>query len=300
VPEGADAVLIQENARREGDTVEVIEPVAAGRNIRPAGLDFRKGDVILNAGRALDPHAISVAAAMGHASLPVRRKPRVAVLANGDELVPPGATPGPDQIVSSNGIGLAALIEELGGEAVDLGIAPDKREAIAAYVDRAASADILVTTGGASVGEHDLMQDALTDRGLKLDFWKIAMRPGKPLMVGRLGDMRVLGLPGNPVSTFVCAHIFLKPLVRALLGLPLGADLRTAKLGTPMPANDGRQDYVRARLRATAEGLEATPFDIQDSSMLSTLAAADALIIRPVGALAAPAGTTVPVLLLHH
>jgi molybdopterin molybdotransferase len=300
VPEGADAVLIQENARREGDTVEVIEPVAAGRNIRPAGLDFRKGDVILNAGRALDPHAISVAAAMGHASLPVRRKPRVAVLANGDELVPPGATPGPDQIVSSNGIGLAALIEELGGEAVDLGIAPDKREAIAAYVDRAASADILVTTGGASVGEHDLMQDALTDRGLKLDFWKIAMRPGKPLMVGRLGDMRVLGLPGNPVSTFVCAHIFLKPLVRALLGLPLGADLRTAKLGTPMPANDSRQDYVRARLTRSPEGLEATPFAIQDSSMLSTLAAADALIIRPVGALAAPAGTTVPVLLLHH
>jgi molybdopterin molybdotransferase len=300
VPEGADAVLIQENARREGDTVEVIEPVAAGRNIRPAGLDFRKGDVILNAGRALDPHAISVAAAMGHASLPVRRRPRVAILANGDELVPPGAIPGPDQIVSSNGIGLAALIEELGGEAVDLGIAPDKREAIAAFVDRAASADILVTTGGASVGEHDLMQDALTDRGLKLDFWKIAMRPGKPLMVGRLGDMRVLGLPGNPVSTFVCAHIFLKPLVRALLGLPLGADLRTAKLGTPMPANDSRQDYVRARLTRSPEGLEATPFAIQDSSMLSTLAAADALIIRPVGALAAPAGTTVPVLLLHH
>jgi molybdopterin molybdotransferase len=300
VPEGADAVLIQENARREGDTVEVIEPVAAGRNIRPAGLDFRKGDVILNAGRMLDPHAISVAAAMGHASLPVRRKPRVAVLANGDELVPPGATPGPDQIVSSNGIGLAALVEELGGEAVDLGIAPDRREAIAAFVDRAASADILVTTGGASVGEHDLMQDALTDRGLKLDFWKIAMRPGKPLMVGRLGDMRVLGLPGNPVSTFVCAHIFLKPLVRALLGLPLGADLRTAKLGAPMRENDGRQDYVRARLTRTPEGLEATPFAIQDSSMLSTLAAADALIIRPVGAPAAPAGTTVPVLLLHH
>ena len=300
VPEGADAVLIQENARREGDTVEVIEQVAAGRNIRTAGLDFREGDIILNAGRMLDPHAISVAAAMGHASLPVRRKPRVAVLANGDELVPPGAIPGPDQIVSSNGIGLAALVEELGGEAVDLGIAPDRREAIAAFVDRAASADILVTTGGASVGEHDLMQDALTDRGLKLDFWKIAMRPGKPLMVGRLGDMRVLGLPGNPVSTFVCAHIFLKPLMRALLGLPLGADLRTAKLAAPMRENDGRQDYVRARLRATAEGLEATPFDIQDSSMLSTLAAADALIVRPVRAPAAPAGTTVPVLLLHH
>jgi molybdopterin molybdotransferase len=293
VPGGADTILIQENATRDGDVVEVVEAPAAGRHIRPAGLDFKAGDAILRAGRVLDPHAISVAAAMGHAALPVRRKPRVAVLANGDELVPPGATPGPDQIVSSNGIGLAALVEALGGEAEDLGIAPDQREAIAAYVDRATRADILVTTGGASVGEHDLVQEALTGRGLKLDFWKIAMRPGKPLMVGRLGDMRFLGLPGNPVST-------LKPLIRALLDMPADADVRTARLGASMPANDSRQDYVRAQLRVTAEGLEARPFDIQDSSMLSTLAAADALIIRPVHAPAAPAGATVPVLLLRH
>jgi molybdopterin molybdotransferase len=300
VPAGADAILIQENAKREGDTVEVVEPVTEGRHIRPAGLDFHEGDVGLHTGARLGPHAISLAASMGYAALPVRRRPRVAILANGDELVPPGTKPGPDQIVSSNGIGLAALVMELGGEPVDLGIAPDKRDAIAASVDRAKDADILVTTGGASVGEHDLVQDALKDRGLKLDFWRIAMRPGKPLMVGRLGAMHVLGLPGNPVSTFVCAHLFLTPLVRAMLGRPTAPHLATAKLLSPMPQNDGRQDYVRTRLTETANGLEATPFDVQDSSMLSTLAAADALIVRPIGAPAAPAGTTVPVLLLKH
>jgi len=300
VPEGADTILIQENAKREADTVEVVEPPAPSRHIRPAGLDFRQGDVLLHAGKRLGPHAISLAASMGQAKLPVRRKPRVAILANGDELVPPGGTPGPDQIVSSNGIGLAALVDELGGEAVDLGIAPDKRDAIAAFVGRATDADILVTSGGASVGEHDLVQDALTDRGLKLDFWRIAMRPGKPLMVGRLGKMRVLGLPGNPVSSFVCAHLFLTPLVRAMLGLPTAPRLATAKLLSPMPQNDSRQDYVRARLTETAGGLEASPFDVQDSSMLSTLAAAGGLIVRPIGAPPAPAGASVPVLLLRR
>jgi molybdopterin molybdotransferase len=300
VPEGADTILIQENAKREGDIVEVVEAPAAGRHNRRAGLDFHAGDVQLHAGRVLDPHAISLAASMGNTALPVRRKPKVAILANGDELVPPGETPGPDQIVSSNGIGLVALVAEIGGEAIDLGIAPDRRAEIAAYVDRATCADILVTTGGASVGEHDLVQDALKDRGLKLDFWKIAMRPGKPLMVGSLGGLRVLGLPGNPVSTFVCAHLFLTPLVRALLGLPTAPDLATAKLSAPMPENDSREDYVRTRLERTPEGLRATPFDVQDSSMLSVLAAADGLIIRSVRAPALPAGATVPVLLLRH
>ncbi len=300
VPEGADTILIQENAKRDGDTVEVVEPPAPRRHIRPAGLDFHRGDVLLHAGDRLGPHAISLAASMGHATLPVRHKPRVAILANGDELVPPGGTPGPDQIVSSNGIGLAALVDELGGEPVDLGIAPDKREAIAAFVGRATDADILVTSGGASVGEHDLVQDALKDSGLKLDFWKIAMRPGKPLMVGRLGEMRVLGLPGNPVSSFVCAHLFLTPLVRAMLGLPTAPHLVNAKLSSPMPPNDSRQDYVRTRLTESAAGIEAAPFDVQDSSMLSTLAAADGLIVRPIGAPAAPAGASVPVLLLRR
>jgi molybdopterin molybdotransferase len=300
VPEGADTILIQENAKRGDDVVEVVEPPAAGRHIRPAGLDFREGDVRLRAGERVTPHAISLAASMAHTALSVRRRPKVAILANGDELVPPGSIPGPDQIVSSNGIGLAALVTELGGEPIDLGIAPDNRDAIAASVDRAAGADILVTTGGASVGEHDLVQDALKDRGLKLSFWKIAMRPGKPLMVGRLGGLRVLGLPGNPVSTFVCAHLFLAPLIRALLGRPTAQDTGTALLAAPMPENDGREDYVRARLERTEEGLKATPFDVQDSSMLSVLVEADGLIIRPIGAPAAPIGAPVPVLLFRH
>ena len=298
VPEGADSILIQENARRDGSTIEVIVPVAAGRHIRAAGLDFRQGDTLLQANRPLSAHQLSLAASMGHAALPVRRKPRVAILANGDELVPPGETPGPDQIVSSNGVGLAALVRQAGGEAIDLGIAPDRREAISAFVDRASGADILVTSGGASVGEHDLVQEALKDAGMTLDFWKIAMRPGKPLMVGKLGAMRVLGLPGNPVSTFVCAELFLKPLVRAMLGLPAAPEMATAKLSVPMAENDGRQDYVRARLSTTDAGLVATPFEIQDSSMLGTLAAADALIVRPINAPAAAAGESVPVLLL--
>lgn len=299
-PDGADAVLIQENAERGDDTVRVLQPVAAGRNIRPAGLDFKAGDVRLLAGRVLDPHAISLAASMGCATLSVRRRPRVAILANGDELVPPGAESGPDQIVSSNSIGLAALVREIGGEAIDLGIAPDGLDAIRAHVGRASGADILVITGGASVGEHDLVQEALTARGMRLDFWKIAMRPGKPLMVGKLGDMRVLGLPGNPVSTFVCAELFLKPLIRAMLSLPPAPKIVTARLGAPMPANDSREDYVRARLTGDEGDRTATPFPLQDSSMLSTLADADALIVRPPGAPAAAEGDTVRILLLRR
>jgi molybdopterin molybdotransferase len=299
VPESADSILIQENAKREADSIEALEPAAPGKHIRPAGLDFSRGEVHLRANSILTPHALSLAASMGHATLPVRRKPRVAILANGDELVPPGATPGPDQIVSSNGVGLAALVRQAGGEAIDLGIAPDKREAISAFVGRAKDADILVTSGGASVGEHDLVQEALKDSGMALDFWRIAMRPGKPLMVGRLGATRVLGLPGNPVSTFVCAELFLKPLIRAMLGLPAAPEIATAKLGAPMEANDSRQDYVRAKLSKTDAGLVATPFDIQDSSMLATLAAADALIVRPIRAPAAKMGDGVPVLLLR-
>jgi len=298
VPHGADAVLIQENAKRLGDAIEVLEPTTRARHIRPAGLDFRKGDVALRANMVLTPHALALAASMGHGDLPVRRKPRVVILANGDELVPPGATPGPDQIVSSNGVGLAALVQQAGGDAFDLGIAPDDRAAIGAFIGRAVGADILVTSGGASVGEHDLVQEALKDRGMALDFWKIAMRPGKPLMVGRIGDTRVLGLPGNPVSTFVCAELFLKPLLRAILGLQPLPDQATARLGTAMGANDTRQDYVRARLTKAGRELVATPFELQDSSMMAILAAADALIVRPVGAPAAPRGAEVPVLLI--
>ena len=298
VPHGADSILIQENTDRRGNAIGVVESAEPGRHIRPAGLDFRSGDVLLRTGRVLDSRAIALTAAMGHASVPVRRKPRVAILSNGDELVPPGTIPGPDQIVSSNGVGLAALVREVGGEPLDLGIAPDRREAIRERVERAAGSDILVVVGGASVGEHDLVQGALTEAGMALGFWKIAMRPGKPLMVGRLGSMRVLGLPGNPVSALVCGHIFLQPLIRTMLGLPAESGLSSANLAVPMAENDGRQDYVRATLRIVDERRLVTPFARQDSSMLATLAAANALIVRAVRAPAAAAGDEVPILLL--
>jgi molybdopterin molybdotransferase len=298
VPDGADAILIQEDAERAGDAIRVKGAVAPGKFVRRAGLDFEAGRVLLHAGRMLDARAIALAAAMDHADVPVRRRPRVAILSNGDELVPPGAEAGPDQIVSSNGVGLAAFVREIGGEPHDLGIAPDRREAIAASVARAAGADVLVAVGGASVGDHDLVQAALADAGMELDFWRIAMRPGKPLMVGKLRGMRVLGLPGNPVSALVCGHVFLKPLIRAMLGLPREHGMATARLGAPMGANDNRQDYVRARLSIVDGERVATPFPLQDSSMLATLATADALIVRPVRAPPAEAGERVPVLLL--
>jgi len=300
VPEGADAILIQEDAGPEGDEVRIREAAKAGQFIRPTGLDFHAGDVLLRAARVLDSRAVALAAAMGYAVVAVRCKPRVAILANGDELVPPGAEAGPDQIVSSNGIGLAAFARGCGGDPVDLGIAPDRIADIGAFVDKAAGSDVLVVVGGASVGEHDLVQSVLTAKGMTLDFWRIAMRPGKPLMVGTLQGMRVLGLPGNPVSAFVCGHIFLKPLIRAMLDLPTGPDLTTALLGASMAANDGRQDYVRARLSIVDGERTVIPFPTQDSSMLATLAAADALIVRPVRAPAASAGERVPVMLLQE
>jgi molybdopterin molybdotransferase len=297
VPEGADAVLIQENAESDGRTIRVLEAPEPGQFVRPAGLDFREGVILLHAGRSLDPRALALAASMGYAAVPVRRKPLVAVLSNGDELVPPGTMPGPDQIVSSNGVGLSALVRDAGGTPVDLGIAPDRTEAIGAFVDRAAGADILVVVGGASIGDHDLVQAALAERGMIVDFWKIAMRPGKPMMVGKLEAMRVLGLPGNPVSALVCGHVFLKPLVRVMLGLRPQADLATATLAVPLAANDGRQDYVRAQIRVVDGKRLATPFPRQDSSMLATLATADALIVRPVLAPPAAVGEDVSILL---
>ena len=300
VPDGADAILIQENAQREGDGVVAVEPPESGQFIRPAGLDFRSGDVLLHAGRLFDSRALALAAASGHGSVPVRRQPRVAILSTGDELVPPGTEPGPDQIVSSNGVGLAAFVRECGGVPIDLGIAPDQVEAIGERVDRAGAADVLVVIGGASVGDHDLVQPALAGKGMMLDFWRIAMRPGKPLMVGRLGDLRVLGLPGNPVSALVCAYVFLRPLLRAFLGLPTAARISRARLGVALGQNDRRQEYIRARLSTEGGERIVTPFPFQDSSMLSALAMADALIIRPVNAPAVAAGALVPVLLLGH
>jgi len=290
VPDGADTILIQEKAEAGDGTVKVLESPITGRHIRAAGLDFRKGDMLLSAGRRLGARELALAAAMNHASVPVRRRPLVAILATGDELVPPGGNPGPDEIVASNGFGIAALVAKAGGLARDLGIVRDDRAAIAAAIDaaRAAKADILVTLGGASVGEHDLVGAALQERGMALDFWKIAMRPGKPLLFGRLGEMRVLGLPGNPVSSLVCGILFLEPLIGALLGRPYVEPGEPAVLGADMPPNDARDDYMRATLTRASDGtLIATPLPVQDSSMLSTLAAADCLLVRPANA---PAG----------
>ena len=295
LPAGADTVLMQENAIVSGNVVTALEAVVAGRHVRPAGQDFTLGEILLRAGRRLSPADIALAAAMNLAALPCRRPPRVAILATGDELVQPGTEPGPHQIVASNNFAVAALVEAAGGTVIDLGIAADHLDALAGAFTRAETerADLLVTLGGASVGDHDLVQRALVEGGLTLDFWKIAMRPGKPLMHGRLRDMQVLGLPGNPVSAIVCGLLFVRPLVRAMLGDP-GADQdpsEPAQLGLELPANDGRQDYLRARLVRSSEAFpEVFPGRRQDSSMLKALSDAECLVIRPPFAPAARVG----------
>ena len=304
MPEGADTILIQEDADGVGSAeITVRVPAATGKFLRPAGLDFRQGDALLSAGRVLDSAALGLAAAAGHPALSVRRKPRIAILATGDELVAPGQTVGPDQIVASNSFALIALVEKAGGEALDLGIARDDHPDLSAKIAaaREAQADALITLGGASVGAHDLVQEALTRAGMELGFWKIAMRPGKPMMTGRLGRMVVVGLPGNPVSSIVCGHLFVLPLIEALLGMDDPARDRSvpALLGKDMPANDEREDYVRSDLERSAAGWRALPFDRQDSSMLGTLARARCLTIRPAHAPAAQAGDPCRVLLLR-
>jgi molybdopterin molybdotransferase len=295
MPEGADTVLIQENAAREGEYVIAQTQEAPHRNVRDAGIDFTKDELLLPAGRRLSPRDLALAAAANHAEVAVRRRPRVAVLATGDELVRPGSALGPSQIVASNNYAIAAIVAAAGGEAIDLGIAADDMDALARSFRRAQEreADVLVTLGGASVGDYDLVQRALVDAGLELGFWRIAMRPGKPLMQGRLGAMRVLGLPGNPVSSVVCAILFLAPLLRAFVGDPnAGADLsEPARFGARVAANDLRQDYLRATLAREPDGaLIATPFASQDSSLVKRLAQAQCLVIRAPHAPAAERG----------
>ncbi|MGN6466146.1 MAG: molybdopterin molybdotransferase MoeA [Rhizobiaceae bacterium] len=302
VPEGADAILLQEDAHvLGGNAIEAMESVTPGRHVRRAGLDFSQGEALLPAGRLLDAAALSLAAAANHAQLPVVRRPLVAIIATGDELLPPGSKPGPDQIIASNGYGVAAIARDAGATVLDLGIVADDRDLIAAVLHHAidARADILITLGGASVGDHDLVREVLTREGMTLDFWKIAMRPGKPLMFGRIGAMRALGLPGNPVSSLVGAHLFLKPLLARRGGRPYRPDIRDARLGKAMPENDRRQDYVRALAEETPAGLTATPFDRQDSSMLKTLAAANCLIVREPRTPAAAVGDSCTVLMLR-
>jgi molybdopterin molybdotransferase len=302
VPDGADAVVLQEDTVVDGTGINITEAAVAGRHIRPAGVDFRKGDLLLAAGSRLTDRDLSLAASMNHPELPVRRRPKVALLATGDELVMPGVTPGPGQIVYSNGYALKALARAEGADTIDLGIAADTLESTTAGIRRArdAGADILVTTGGASVGDHDLVQQSLKAEGVNIAFWKIAMRPGKPMMHGRLGAMRVIGLPGNPVSSYVCSLLFLVPLIRALSGARVLHDARAQALrGRDVAANDLREDYLRARLARRDDGAWiATPVTHQDSSLLGFLATAQALVIRRPLAPAAEAGSVCEILRL--
>jgi molybdopterin molybdotransferase len=295
LPAGSNTVVIQELVEREGDMIVVTKAAPRGKNVRGAGLDFSKGDVRLAKGRRLTGRDIALAAAMNHPLLPVYRRPKIAIVATGDELVPPGTEPGPGQIVYSNVFALAAVARREGAEVIDLGILPDRLEETIAGVRRAreAGADVLLTAGGASVGDYDLVQPALAAEGLALSFWKVAVRPGKPLLSGRLGAMRVLGLPGNPVSAYVCAVLFLVPLIRRLSGRQdIGQVLTSGVLGRDLAANDERADYMRATLTRRADGsFEVTPFPVQDSSMLVPLAAADCLLVRAPHAAAAPAGS---------
>lgn len=304
VPDGADTILIQENADGVGTpTITARQGEPRGRYIRSAGLDFTAGDTLLPAGTLLRPAMLGLAAAMGHPTLPVRRRPLIGILATGDELVLPGEDVGPDQIVASNAYALAGLVREAGGEPVDLGIARDSMADLAGAIGgaRQLQVDILVTLGGASVGDHDLVQAALKAQGMELGFWKIAMRPGKPLLHGKLDGMLVLGLPGNPVSSIVCGHVFLKPLIQHALGLPHdpARGIIGAVLAQDLPANDERADYLRTRLEKRADGWVALPFRRQDSAMLATLARADALLLRAPHAPAAKAGEHCHVLLLE-
>lgn len=303
VPDGVDAIVIQETVEKlEDGSVRLTEAAVAGRHIRRAGVDFEEGKTGLEAGRLLDAGAITFAAAMNHAELPVCRKPRVAVLATGDELRLPGQPLGPGQIIASNTFGVAALARGAGADLIDLGIASDRMEALDEALDSAIAhqADVLVTIGGASVGDHDLVQTALAARGMALDFWKIAMRPGKPLMSGKLGSMRVVGLPGNPASSLVCAHLFLEPLVTRLAGRADPKRMQKALLASALPGNDQRQDYLRGNLETNAEGvLVATPLPRQDSSLMKVFADARCLIIRPPFAEPAEAGSSCDVLVLR-
>ncbi|MDE1158585.1 MAG: molybdopterin molybdotransferase MoeA [Neorhizobium sp.] len=303
LPPGADAILIQEDAETVSDNrIRTAFEVVKGRHVRPRGQDFAKGEAVLSSGTQLDFSHLTVAAAMNHPAVTAYRKPRVALLATGDELLVPGSTPGPAQIIASNTFGVAALVRDNGGEVLDLGIVPDRVDAIEDAVKRArdADVDVLVTLGGASVGDHDLVQSTLKASGMELDFWRIAMRPGKPLMVGTLGRMQVLGLPGNPVASLVTSMLFLEPLLRRLGHLPERRREVDGITAHDLAANDLRQDYLRSKLTRNEDGvLVADANPKQDSSMMKIFAQADGLIIRAPYAPPIAAGSACRILLIR-
>ena len=304
MPDGADSVLLQEDAKRlDGNIIETKFVVTEGRHVRPRGQDFLENEVVLNSGEILDAGRLTVAAAMNRPKITVYRKPLVAIIATGDELVPAGTAPGPDQIVASSLYGVSALAKAAGADVLYLGIVGDDKSQIERAVGKAqeAQADVIVTLGGASVGDHDLVQAVLKSVGMELDFWKIAMRPGKPLMVGSLGEARVLGLPGNPVSSMVCSLLFLEPLIAHMAHLPPPSRHTTAVSATALAGNDHRQDYLRARLVRGPDGiLEAHSFGKQDSSQMKIFARADCLIVRPPNAGALPPGAECAILTLRQ
>lgn len=298
VPAGADRVVIQEDVIREGDVITIRETLDPATYIRPLGDDFRIGDA-LDAPRRLTPADIALLASMNIAQVPVRRRPVVALVATGDELVMPGEDPGPDQIIASNSFGLAAMLEQHGAEARMLPIARDNAASLQLALKLCAGADLIVTIGGASVGDHDIVREVAAEMGLETEFYKVRMRPGKPLMAGKLNQVPMIGLPGNPVSSMVCGHIFLRPALSVMLGLDAQALPRElARLGTAMRPNGGREHYMRARLSVENGQLTVHPFDRQDSALLSVLRQADALLVRPVDDGAKAVGDMVEVIRL--
>jgi molybdopterin molybdotransferase len=299
LPRGADCVVVQEVTRRDGDTVIIERSGIAGRHIRRKGIDFTEGLVLLTRGTRLNDRDLMLAASMNHAEFAVFRRPKVAIIGTGDELVPPGREPAAGEIVYSNGFALTALAQSEGAEARDFGIARDSVEAIVAKLReaRAWGADVLVTSGGASVGEHDLVRRALSSEGLDLSFWRVALRPGRPMMHGRLGRLQVLGVPGNPVSSYVVSFLFLVPLIRKLSGRSdVERKPESALLGRDLPENDEREDYLRAMLTESPDGPVATPVSSQDSSLMAPLSRAGCLVIRPPHAPAMRVGSRCTIL----
>ncbi len=296
VPDGYDRVVMQEIVEREGDRITV-RNAGENLNIRPEGNDFKRGFEFLPQ-RPLRPADLALIAAMNVARITVARRPRVAILAGGDELVPPGTEPAPGQIISSNDIAIAAMAEEAGAAPEILPLARDTEESLRDRFARAAGADLIVTIGGASVGDHDLIAKVAGDLGMERAFYKLAMRPGKPLMAGRIGRSAMLGLPGNPVSAIVCAKLFMQPLIQAMLGLPAGPVLQQGRLAHDLPPEGDRQHYHRARLSAGDDLPLVDPFPDQDSARLWLLAQADALLMRPAHDPARKAGEKVQFLML--
>ncbi len=302
VPDGANAIIIQENTEANGNQIKIVQGASKGEFIRPKGMDFSNGDVLLKASHLMTARDVATAAAMNCPWLRVHRKPKIAVLATGNELVMPGEPIGPGQIISSNSVAFASYIAACGGQSINLGIAKDTEESLLECLKGVKGADLLVTMGGASVGDYDLVGKVLGDEGMDLGFYKVAMRPGKPLIFGHLGDVPVLGLPGNPVSAAVSTIIFVRAAIQVMQGLPTSAtSCETAILGEDLPKNDERQDYLRSQFSKDVDGNPVVvSAKLQDSAMLSRLAKSDCLVVRAPFAKVAKAGEQVEIISLSQ